>query len=48
MGDAIIEGQLTSCLLDNGAVVNLVTPEYAQAREFPVLPMSDLTCEKEF
>ena len=28
-GEAIIEGQCANCLLDNGAVVNLVTPEYA-------------------
>ena len=31
-GEALIDGELTTCLLDNGAQLNFVTPAYAQAR----------------
>ena len=28
-GEALIDNELTTCLLDNGAQLNFVTPEYA-------------------
>ena len=32
-GEALIDGELTTCLLDNGAQLNFVTPDYAARRE---------------
>ena len=44
-GEALIDGELTTCLLDNGAQLNFVTPAYAQARGMDVHPMSRLSKE---
>ena len=30
LGKALIDDELTSCLLDNGAQLNFITPAYAQ------------------
>ena len=42
MGPAIIDGVKTTCLIDNGACVNLVTPEFVKARGLGVSSIQDL------
>ena len=39
---AIIDGVKTACLIDNGAGVNLVTPEFAKDRGLEVGSIHDL------
>ena len=42
MGTAIIDGVKTTCLIDNGAWVNLVTPEFVKNRGLEVGSIQDL------
>ena len=42
MGTAIIDGVETTCLIDNGARVNLVTPEFVRDRGLDVGSIQDL------
>ena len=42
VGPAIIDGMKTTCLIDNGAHMNLVTPEFVKARGLGVGSIQDL------
>ena len=42
LGMAIIDGVKTTCLIDNGARVNLVTPEFVKDRGLEVGSIRDL------
>ena len=42
LGTAIIDGVKTTCLIDNGAQVNLVTPEFVKSRGLEVGSIQDL------
>ena len=42
MGTAIIDGMKTTCLIDNGARVNLVTPELVKNRGLELDSIQDL------
>ena len=42
LGTAIIDGVKTTCLIDNGAQVNLVTPEFVKNRGLEVGLIQDL------
>ena len=42
LGMAIIDGMKTTCLIDNGAHVNLVTPEFVKDRGLEVGLIQDL------
>ena len=44
-GEALIDDELTTCLLDNGAQLNFVTPEYAVKRGFQILTLERLAQE---
>ena len=44
-GKAVIDGELTTCLLDNGAQLNFVTPAYTQRRRMDVLSLDHLAQE---
>ena len=41
-GTAMIDGMKTTCLIDNGARVNLVTPEFVKNRGLEVGSIQDL------
>ena len=43
LGTAIIDGVETTCLIDNGARVNLVTPEFVRERGLDVGSIQDLS-----
>ena len=45
LGEAFIDGELTTCLLDNGAQLNFMTPAYAAKRNFNVFSMERLAQE---
>ena len=38
-GEAFIDDELTTCLLDNGAQLNFVTPDYAVKRGFQIFTL---------
>ena len=38
LGKALIDGELTTCLLDNGAQLNFITPAYARKRGMDIIP----------
>ena len=42
LGMAMIDGMKTTCLIDNGAQVNLVTPEFVKSRGLEVGSIQDL------
>ena len=44
-GEAIIDGELVTCLLDNGAQLNFMTPAYAEKRNFDVYSLERLAQE---
>ena len=44
-GEALIDDKLTTCLLDNGAQLNFVTPEYAVKRGFQIFTLEQLAQE---
>ena len=39
LGKALIDDELTSCLLDNGAQLNFITPAYAQECGMDIMPL---------
>ena len=43
VGLAILDGVKTTCLIDNGACINLVTLEFVKARGLDVGSIQDLT-----
>ena len=43
LGTAMIDGVKTTCLIDNGARVNLVTTEFVKSRGLEVGSIQDLT-----
>ena len=45
MGKALIDDELTSCLLDNGAQLNFITPAYAQERGMDIMSLDYLSQE---
>ena len=42
MSKALIDGELTNCLLDNGAQLNFITPAYAQERGMDIMSLDYL------
>ena len=42
IGTAIIDGQLTTVLIDSGARMNVITPEFVKARGLVVGSIQDL------
>ena len=45
LGKALIDGELTNCLLDNGAQLNFITPAYAQEQGMDIMPLDYLAQE---
>ena len=41
-GKALIDDELTTCLLDNGAQLNFITPAYAQERGMDIVSLDYL------
>ena len=44
-GEALIDGELATCLLDNGSQLNFVTPAYARKRGMDIMSLDSLTQE---
>ena len=42
LGKVLIDGELTTCLLDNGAQINFVTPTYARQRGMDIMSLNHL------
>ena len=45
LGEALINGELMTCLLDNGAQINFVTPAYAHKRGMDIMSLDRLAQE---
>ena len=45
LGKALIDDELTSCLLDNGAQLNFITPAYAQEQGMDIMSLDYLSQE---
>ena len=45
LGEVLIDGELITCLLDNGAQINFVTPAYARQRGMDIMSLDRLTQE---
>ena len=45
LGEVLIDGELTTCLLDNKAQINFVTPAYAHQRGMDIMSLDCLTQE---
>ena len=45
LGKALIDDELVSCLLDNGAQLNFITPAYAQAQGMDIMSLDYLAEE---
>ena len=45
LGKALIDGELTTCLLDNGAELNFITPTYAHERGMDIMSLESLAQE---
>ena len=45
LGEVLIDGELTTCLLDNGAQINFVTPTYARQRGMDIMSLDRLAQE---
>ena len=45
LGNALIDDELTICLLDNGAQLNFITPAYAQERGMDIMSLDYLAQE---
>ena len=45
LGKALIDGELTTCLLDYGAQLNFITPAYAQERGMDIMSLDYLAQE---
>ena len=42
LGKVLIDGELTTCLLDNGAQINFVTPAYTHKRGMDIMSLDHL------
>ena len=42
LGEALIDGELAICLLDNGAQINFITPTYAHKRGMDIMSLESL------
>ena len=45
LGEAIIDGELTTCLLDNGTQLNFITPAYTHKLGMDIMPLECLAQE---
>ena len=45
LGEVLIDGELMTCLLDNGAQINFVTPAYARKRSMDIMSLDHLAQE---
>ena len=45
MGEALIDGELATCLLDNGAQLNFITPAYTHKRGMDIMSLDSLAQE---
>ena len=45
LGEVLIDGELTTCLLDNGVQINFVTPTYARQRGMDIMSLDHLAQE---
>ena len=45
LGEAVLDGELTTCLLDNGAQLNFIIPAYTRWRNMNVFPLERLAEE---
>ena len=45
LGEALIDGKLATCLLDNGAQLNFITPAYAHKWGMDIMSLENLTQE---
>ena len=45
LGKALIDNELTTCLLDNGAQLNFITPAYAQEQGMDIMSLDYLAQE---
>ena len=45
LGEALIDGELATCLLDNGAQLNFITPTYAHKRGMDIMSLESLAQE---
>ena len=45
MGEALIDGELMTCLLDNGAQLNFITPAYARKQGMDIMSLDSLAQE---
>ena len=45
LGKALIDGELTTCLLDNGAQLNFITPAYACKQGMDIMSLESLAQE---
>ena len=45
LGEVLIDGELMTCLLDNGAQINFVTPAYAHKRGMDIMSLDHLAQE---
>ena len=45
LGEALIDGELMTCLLDNGAQLNFITPVYAHKRGMDIMSLDSLAHE---
>ena len=45
MGEALIDGELATCLFDNGAQLNFITPTYAHEQGMDIMSLESLAQE---
>ena len=45
LGEALIDGELATCLLDNGAQLNFITPAFAHKRGMDSMSLESLAQE---
>ena len=45
LGEALIDGELATCLLDNGVQLNFITPTYARKRGMDIMSLESLAHE---
>ena len=45
MDEALIDGELMTCLLDNGVQLNFITPAYAHKRGMDIMSLDSLAQE---
>ena len=45
LGEALIDGELATCLLDNGAQLNFITPAYTREQGMDIMSLESLAQE---